>query len=90
MQQIHPVDFTKAQRLAFALSQSWYVIQPSERLRMSALQIVDRYDLCAADSLQLASALEWCEGDPVGRTFFTADLRLRDAALLAGFEAKSV
>jgi hypothetical protein len=51
---------------------------------------VDRYDLRAADSLQLAAALEWCEDAPQGRIFLTTDRKLREAALLSGFDAKQI
>ena len=42
-------------------------------LRSKAIQLVERYDLRAADSLQLAAALAWCEDAPRGRVFLTAD-----------------
>ncbi|MGA3319110.1 MAG: hypothetical protein ABSC64_22055 [Candidatus Korobacteraceae bacterium] len=43
---------------------------------------MDRYDLRAADSFQLAAALEWCEDDPQGRVLATQQLPLphRDPA----------
>jgi hypothetical protein len=44
--------------------------------------------LAVADSIQLAAALEWCEYAPQGRVFLTADQKLRDAALLSGFDAE--
>jgi hypothetical protein len=51
---------------------------------------VDRYNLRAADSFQLAATLEWCEYAPQGRVFLTADQKLRGAALLSGFDAKQM
>jgi predicted nucleic acid-binding protein len=87
MRQINPGDCAKARKLAHVLAGSWSVIQPSETLRSRALQLVERYDLRAADSLQLAAAVEWCEDVPQGRVFLTTDERLRTAALLAGFDA---
>lgn len=90
MKQISPSDCAKARKLANVLSDSWSVIQPSDALRTKALQLVDRYDLRAADSLQLAAALEWCEDAPQGRIFLTTDERLREAALLTGFDAKHI
>jgi hypothetical protein len=38
----------------------------------------------------LAAALEWCEYAPQGRVFLTADQKLRDAALLSGFDAQQM
>ena len=88
MKQISPSDCAKARKLANVLSNSWSVIQPSDALRTKAVQLVGHYDLRAADSLQLAAALEWCEAAPQGRVFLATDERLREAALLTGFDAK--
>lgn len=90
MKQISPADCAKARKLANVLSDSWSVIQPSDALRTKALHLVDRHDLRAADSLQLAAAMEWSEGAPQGRVFLTADERLRQAALLSGFDAQQL
>jgi len=88
MKQLDSSDWTKARKLARRLADSWSVIQPSDALRAKSIQLVDRYDLRAADSFQLAAALEWCEYAPQGRVFLTADQELRDAVLLSGFDAK--
>ena len=88
--QINPSEWAEAQRLADRLAAGWSVIAASDSLRALSIQIVNRYDLRAADALQLAAALEWCEGVAQGRTFLTADDRLRDAALLAGFDARAI
>jgi predicted nucleic acid-binding protein len=90
MKQLDSTEWTKARKLAKILADSWSVIQPSEALRAKAMQLVDRYDLRAADSLQLTAALGWCEDAPHGRVFLTADEKLREAALLAGFDAKQI
>lgn len=90
MKQLDTNDWTKARKLAKRLAESWAVLQPSDALREKSMQIVDRYDLRAADSFQLAAALEWCEDAPHGRVFLTADQQLREAALLSGFDAKQI
>jgi predicted nucleic acid-binding protein len=90
MQQISPSDCVKARKLAQTLADSWSVIQPSDALRSKAVRLVDRHDLRAADALQLVAALEWCEDAPQGRLFLTADERLREAALLSGFDARQM
>jgi len=90
MKQIAPSDWAKARQLAAALADAWFVIQPSGALKARATQLVDRYELRAADALQLAAALEWCEAVPQGRVFLTADQKLREAAALSGFDAKQV
>jgi predicted nucleic acid-binding protein len=88
MKQLDSGDWTKARKLARRLADSWSVIEPSDALRARSIQLVDRYDLRAADSFQLAAALEWCEDVPQGRVFLTTDRKLREAALLSGFDAK--
>ena len=88
MQQLDSGDWNKARKLAKRLADSWFVIQPSEALRTRAAQLVDRYDLRAADSLQLAAAFAWCEDMPQGRAFLTSDQKLKEAALLSGFDVK--
>jgi predicted nucleic acid-binding protein len=90
MKQLDSRDWSKATHLAKNLSGLWSVIQPSDSLRATSMQLVDRYDLRAADSFQLAAALEWCEYAPQGRVFLTADQKLQDAALLSGFDAKQM
>ena len=90
MRQIDSGDWAKACKLAKSLADSWSVIQPSHALRAQAARLVDRYDLRAADCLQLAAALEWCEGVSQGRVFLTADQRLRAAARLNGFDAEQM
>ena len=90
MKRINATDCAKARKLADVLSDSWSVIQPTDVVRAKALRLVDQHDLRAADSLQLAASLEWCEDVPKGRLFLTADERLREAALQVGFEAKQM
>ena len=88
MKQLDSSDWSKARKLAKRLADSWSVIQPSNVLRAKSIQLVERYDLRAADSFQLAAALEWCEDAPQGRVFLTTAQKLREAALLSGFDAK--
>jgi len=90
IQQITASDYAESRKLVEIVSSSWRVVQPSDGLRALANRLVDRYDLRAADALQLAAALEWCEGAPNGRTFLTADGRLRDSALISGFDVVPV
>lgn len=87
MKQITADELAKARLLAQDLADSWSVIQPADDLRTKAAQLVETRELRAADSLQLAAALAWCEQVPQGRVLLTADQKLRDAALLSGFDA---
>jgi predicted nucleic acid-binding protein len=90
MKQLDSRAWARSNKLAGTLADSWSVIQPSDALRATSIKLVDRYDLRAADSFQLAAALEWCEYAPQGRVFLSADQKLRDAALLSGFDAKQI
>jgi predicted nucleic acid-binding protein len=86
MRQLDARERNEADKLAKKLADSWSVIQPSNKVRVAAMQLVNRYDLRAADSLQLAAALEWCENQAQGRIFLTTDHKLREAAMLSGFD----
>ena len=90
MKQIDSVDWVKAKQLVKSLANSWSLIQPSDSLRATSVELLERYDLPAADAFQLAAALEWCEYNPSGRVFLTTDLKLRNTALLGGFDAKEL
>lgn len=90
MKQLEASDWAKSRRLAEALADAWFVIQPSDALRSKAAQLVERYKLRAADALQLAAALEWCEDVPQGRVFLTADQKLSEAAVRSGFDGRRI
>jgi predicted nucleic acid-binding protein len=67
------------------LTDNWTEIRPTDELRILAALVSEDYSLKAADALQLASALRWCEGDTRGRRFVCLDDRLRRAASDEGF-----
>lgn len=71
-------------RLAL-LSRGWREILPTDPLRDLARRVLDLHELRAADSLQLAAALTWCQQRPAKRTFVCGDQRLSKAAAFAGF-----
>jgi hypothetical protein len=66
------------------------VMSVTEALRSAAIGLVERFELRAADALQLAAGLGWCENQPQGRVLLTADQRLRAAALASGFDAPQI
>lgn len=84
-QEITPLVYAQAKLQAKGLANLWNVIVPSDRIALEARNLLERHPLRAADALQLAAALEWCEGEAKGKVFLTFDQRLRDAATLAGF-----
>ncbi len=57
-----------------------------EDVRRRAGKLLAVHPLRAADSLQLATALVFCEDDPTGESFVCLDDRLRDAAMSEGFQ----
>ena len=68
-----------------ALSQVWYEVQPSRRIKTVAQRLLRVHPLRAADSLQLASALIASEDDPTSLGFVCFDARLNQAASREGF-----
>jgi predicted nucleic acid-binding protein len=67
------------------LRRGWREILPDDSLRELASRLLNVYALRAADSLQLAAALTWCQQQPAQRRFISGDERLCDAAEAAGF-----
>ena len=67
------------------LSQGWREVLPSDRLRALAQDLLPQHPLRAADSLQLAAALVWCQQKPKQRSFLSGDERLCVAASFSGF-----
>lgn len=67
------------------LSDNWSEIQPDDEVRSLAVLLSRRHPLKVADALQLAAALQWCEGDAAGKDFVCFDDRLRRAAQREGF-----
>ena len=60
-------------------------VSPSDELRRRAARLLAVHPLRAADALQLAAALLWCEEQPHSEGFVSLDVRLREAALKEGF-----
>ena len=67
------------------LRSKWREILPNIQLRERAERLVDRFPCSAADALQLAAALAWCEGHPRNRVLISGDRQLLDAARKLGF-----
>lgn len=67
------------------VASSWQVIQPTTRLRATAVRLLRIHPLRSADSLQLAAALEASENEPRTLPFVTLDERLARCAVREGF-----
>jgi len=61
------------------------VVAPTTDVRTRAGRLLALHPLRAADALQLAAALIWCEEQPAGESFVCLDARLREAAAREGF-----
>ena len=61
-------------------------VAPTDEVRRRAARLLAGHPLRAADALQLAAALIWCEEQPHDETFVSLDERLRTAARREGFE----
>jgi predicted nucleic acid-binding protein len=84
-QEITDLDKQGATARLRLLSRGWREILPADQVRELATQSLNKYSLRAADSLQLASSLIWCEQRPSRRSFICGDHRLAEAAASAGF-----
>jgi predicted nucleic acid-binding protein len=78
------LEETAARAILSVLRASWFEMQPVDSVREQALRLLRVHPLRAADSLQLAAALEWA-GSPPSGAFVTFDDRLREAAQREGF-----
>jgi predicted nucleic acid-binding protein len=72
------------------LSRGWREIFPDDQVRDLAVEMLDNYILRAADALQLAASLIWCQKRPSRRNFICADRRLAQAAASAGFSVLEI
>ncbi|MBA2665651.1 MAG: type II toxin-antitoxin system VapC family toxin [Trueperaceae bacterium] len=61
-------------------------VQPTERVRTTAERLLRTHPLRAADSLQLAAAIEAASGRPSELPLVCLDTRLADAARREGFD----
>lgn len=75
----------RARAVLGRLADSWTEGRPTGDLRLLATLLAKDHPLRAADALQLATALIWCEGDVAGKEFVCLDNRLRRAAHAEGF-----
>ena len=82
---LSPDDETEGVMVLSELADAWTEIEPSDDIREITRRLLQNYPLRAADSLQLAAALVWCDKSPKGHHFVCLDARLREAAAKEGF-----
>ena len=85
---LSPASMTGANERLRALVELADTVAPTDELRWRAARLVAVHPLRAADALQLAAALLWCEEQPHTEGFVSLDDRLRDAARNEGFDVK--
>ena len=66
------------------LAGNWYEVEDVPAVKTEADRLLDRYDLRAADALQLGAALVACAGKPMGHSFVALDAKLLDTARREG------
>ncbi len=82
---ISGTEYTQAKAKVHAIESASQIILPGNRLRQQACLLLEQFQLRAADSMQLAAALAWCEESPKGNVFLSFDDRLRATAETLGF-----
>ena len=76
---------SKAEQRLEILEKVWTEIQPEPRIKELARTFPSTYGLKAADSLQLAAALVWCNEIPKNKDFISGDAKLLKVAEDVGF-----
>lgn len=78
-------DEEQARAILARLATAWTEVLPSQAVRDHTARTLQQHPLRAADALQLAAALVWVQGQPIGQPFVCLDHRLRTAAQREGF-----
>ncbi len=82
---LKPNDARVARHALDAVVQAGIEIQPSESIRGTAERLFGVHPLRAANALQLAAAIQWCQGLTAGNGLVVFDRRLREAGFAEGF-----
>ena len=82
------VEARQARSLLERLRATWFEVLATDPVREHAARLLLRHPLRAADALQLAAAMTWANGKPLGHGFCTFDERLAGAARGEGFELR--
>jgi predicted nucleic acid-binding protein len=83
--QMTDAQFTQAKVEADRVADRWQRMEAAEEIAARARLLLELHPLRAADALQLAAAVEWCEGRPRDSVFLSFDRKLQEAARLTGF-----
>jgi len=74
-----------ARKVLADLGREALIVAPLPDVWDRAERLLEVHPLNAADAMQLASALAWCQERPQGRVFTCLDGKLREAARREGF-----
>lgn len=83
-------DLAIATERLTTLAQSWYIVQPTDRLRQVACRMLRVHPLRAADAQQLAAAMLASEMQPMTMPMYCFDHRLATAARKEGFSVAAL
>lgn len=82
---ISAIKRLKAEQRLTILETVWLEIEPEPQIKELARTFPANYGLKAADSLQLAAALIWCNENPKNKDFVSGDAKLLNVAGDVGF-----
>lgn len=83
--ELPPAAITPALRRLEDLVEDADIVEPVNGILQRAERLLAVHPLRAADAMQLAAALLWCEDTPERERFVCLDARLRIAAAAEGF-----
>jgi hypothetical protein len=78
-------EVDQCKRVLDGLVRTWSQIRPSDSLRDMAEALIRVHPLRAPDAFQLAAAMRWVKGVPVGKDFVCLNGTLLEAAKKEGF-----
>jgi uncharacterized protein len=83
---LHEAGEEEARAALNRLAGNWVEQRPTDDTNLLAMLVWKRHPFKAADTLHIAAALRWCEGETNGTGFVCLDSRLCQAASDRGFE----
>ncbi len=85
---LDPAGARQARDRLAVLAAAWHEVPPAPPLRTLATRLLRTHPLRAADALQLAAALALTQAGMPGLHFYTADIRLAQAAEIEGLRVE--
>ena len=80
--------YQEARQRLFELCDHVDIVEAHPLVQERAIRALGTHPLRAADALQLAASLVYCEEQPRGEAFVCLDERLRAAAVAEGFDVR--